>query len=121
MNSFVFDTYALIEIIQGNDGYASYIDSSVIMNSFILAELCYALIRKLGPQKANSYVDKYAPFCIGVTPNTIKEAMLFRAMNIRRSLSMVDCIGYAMAKNLNVKFLTGDLQFKDMENVVFVK
>ena len=34
---------------------------------------------------------------------------------------MTDCIGYIMAKKLNIKFLTGDKEFENFLNVEFVK
>ena len=39
----------------------------------------------------------------------------------KRKLSMTDCIGYMMAKQWGIKFLTGDKEFEDMENVEYVK
>jgi len=47
--------------------------------------------------------------------------MTFRALNKKRNLSYVDCIGYIIAKQRNIKFLTGDKEFEYMENVEFVK
>ena len=39
----------------------------------------------------------------------------------RMYLSYVDCIGYMISRQLGIKFLTGDEQFKDFEGVEFVK
>ena len=52
---------------------------------------------------------------------SIKEANELKLKINRRDVSYVDCLGYTLAKKLGVKFLTGDEQFKDMENVEFVK
>ena len=35
-------------------------------------------------------------------------------------LSYADCLGYVISKKLNIRFLTGDKQFKDLPNVEFV-
>ena len=43
--AFVFDTYAIIEIIQGNKNYGAYLDSKIIINDFIFAELCYNFLK----------------------------------------------------------------------------
>ena len=40
---------------------------------------------------------------------------------IKRKPSYIDCIGYMVAKRLNIKFLTGDKDFEDLDNVKFVK
>ena len=84
MESFVYDTYALLEIIAGNPNYAKYLDSNIIINEFIFAELCYKLIRENGLAEAEFYVDKYKNFVRAVDVETIKNAMLFRANNKKR-------------------------------------
>jgi len=47
--------------------------------------------------------------------------MQFRIKNRHKNLSMTDCISYIMAKRLGIKFLTGGKEFKNLENVEFVK
>ena|SRR3989338_11044389 len=121
MQAFVFDTYALLEVIAGNPSYTKYLNSEIVINDFIFAELCYKIIRESGIEKANFYVDKYAPFMKELDAKTIKEAMLFRVQYKKKNLSPADCISYIMALRLNLKFLTGDMQFENMENVEFVK
>ena len=120
-DSYVFDTYALIEIIRGNKNYFNYINSRIIITSFILAELCYSSIRLYGTKKAYEYVDKYSRFVEKIDKEVIKEAMNFRYMNVKKDMSITDCIGYILAKKLNIKFLTGDKEFKDLLNVEYVK
>ena len=67
------------------------------------------------------FYEKFLPYCTGIEDNVIKKAMTFRALNKKRNLSYVDCIGYIIAKQRNIKFLTGDKEFEYMENVEFVK
>ena len=55
---FVFDTYAIIEIIKGNKNYMSYLNEGIIINSFIFAELCYILTRD-GYPNSDKYLDRY--------------------------------------------------------------
>lgn len=121
MQAFVFDTYALLEIIAGNPNYSMYLSSEIIINDFVFAELCYKLIRESGIEKAGFYIDKYSRFRKELDAETIKEAMLFRIQHKKRDLSPADCLSYVMALKLNLKFLTGDRQFENMENVEFVK
>ena len=121
MQAFVFDTYAILEVIAGSPTYQKYLNSEIIINDFIFAELCYKLIRESGYDKAIFYLDKYSPFRKELDAVTIKEAMLFRVNHIKKNLSATDCISYLMALNLSVKFLTGDKQFKDLKEVEFVK
>ena len=121
MQAFVFDTYALLEIIAGNPNYEKYLNSEVIINDFIFAELYYKLVREFDIEKSNFYSEKYAHFIMDIGVETIKEAMLFRARNKKKNFSATDCIGYALALKLNVKLLTGDKAFEGVENVEYVK
>lgn len=118
---YVFDTYALIEIIKGNKNYNKYLDSKVIITTFILAELCYNSIKLYGSKRAYEYVDKYSKFVQNIDKEIIKESMSFRFLNKKRGLSMADCIGYILAKKFGIKFLTGDKEFKNLPNVEFIK
>ena len=118
---YLFDTYALIEIIKGNKNYSKYIDSTPIINKFILTELTYWMIRDYGFDKASLIADQYNKYVKEIDLEVIKEAMLFRYLHKKQKLSMIDCIGYIMAKKLGLKFLTGDKEFEKFDNVEFVK
>lgn len=117
---FLFDTYAIMEIIDGGKNYESYLDSRIIINDFIFAELCYKLLRE-NKNGANYYLSRYKDFIVHVDSEVIQEAMNFRVKHKKKKLSMTDCIGYIMAKKLGIKFLTGDKEFEKWDNVEFVK
>ncbi len=118
--TFVYDTYALIEILNKNKNYEKYTKATIIINNFIFAEFCYKLLRE-GVKHAEDYIEEVAPAIASVNKRTIIEAMYFRAKNKNKKFSMADCISYFMAKNLGIKFLTGDKEFEGLENVEFVK
>lgn len=118
--TFLFDTYAIMEIINKNSSYEKYLDDDIIINDFIFAELCYNLIKENHP-KLKETLDKYAQHISHAEPETIKKAMEFRLRWRDRNVSISDCIGYIMAKDLGIRFLTGDKEFKDIEYVEFVK
>lgn len=118
--TYIFDTYALFEIIEGNPLYEPYLDATLYINDFIFAELCYKLLRE-EKEHANYYIKKYAPHKKQLSAQTIKEAMAFRAKHKKQKLSMTDCISYFMAQDMGIKFLTGDKEFENMKNVEFVK
>lgn len=117
---FLFDTYAIIEIINGKESYKEYLESEFMINDFVFAELCYRLAREKMPDYKR-YLEMYAPFMVYPTPEAIEEAMLFRTENTSKNLSIPDCISYIMSKRLKLKFLTGDKEFENMPNVEFVK
>jgi len=118
--AFIFDTYALIEILKKNPRYEPYIRKRMIINDFIFAEFCYKLIKD-----TVAHVPEYLYECAScinhAASDTIKEAMAFRIHNKKKNLSMTDCISYIMARRLGIKFLTGDKEFEYLDNVEFVK
>ncbi|MFH1585902.1 MAG: PIN domain-containing protein [archaeon] len=119
-NSYIYDTYAILEIIEGNPNYEDYLDKQIIINDFIYAELCYVLIRTKYPN-VSKFLDKYKKHIVHVNPISIKMAMIFRHNNKDKNLSMTDCISYFMAKDLKIKFLTGDKEFENFKEVEFIK
>ena len=121
MPELFFDTYAIIETIKGNLSYKKYENHTPILNDFVIAELMHALLKEHDEKTSNEYADKYAVFSAPINHKTIKDAMVFRYKNKQKNLSMVDCIGYFHAKELGIKFLTGDKEFKELSNVQFEK
>ena len=84
-------------------------------------EVYYRILKEFNLQDANKFFEETLEFVIEIENEVIKEAMIFRLQNSKRNLSYIDCIGYVTAKKNGLKFLTGDIQFKDMENVEFVQ
>ncbi len=122
VNGYFFDTYAFIEIISGNPRYHKYTQKvSIITSKLNLMELHYGLIRKYNESDADRCYDELVHFSVEPSDSAIKDASKFRHLFKSRNLSYVDCLGYVLAKKFNIKFLTGDEGFKDMENVEFVK
>lgn len=118
---FLADTYALIELVGGNSHYVPYLGSSLITTKFHLAELYYHLLRFYSFEEANRYLDFYSQFLVSVSLSSIAAAMQFKLQFKGEKLSYADCIGYAVAAELGMKFLTGDEKFRSKENVEFVK
>jgi predicted nucleic acid-binding protein len=64
---------------------------------------------------------KVAKSLIPINLGNIRGGMKFKLKYKKEHLSYVDCIGWAKAKELGIKFLTGDEKFEDKDNVEFVK
>ena len=58
---------------------------------------------------------------VPVSLSSIAAAMQFKLAHKAENLSYADCVGYALAAELGIKFLTGDEKFRSKENVEFVK
>jgi len=115
-----FDTYALIEIAKGNERYKKYLDvERITLTKLNLIELYYAILRDFDEIEAKRHYFFYLPFVEEITDEVVFEAMRFRLAH--RGLSYVDCIGYVTAKRRGIRFLTGDIKFKGLENVEFVR
>jgi len=119
---FFFDTYAFIEIVKENENYKSYKkDVGIVTTILNLMELHYSLLRTVGKEEADKHFDRLLPFVIQIPNEVIKKANEFKVINRKRKISYVDCIGYVFSMRMNIKFLTGDKEFKGFENVEFVK
>lgn len=118
MTKFLFDTYALIEIINKNPKFEPYLDDSFIINEFIFAEYCYHLVQE---KLSQELIDEVIPSIVHPNPKIIEKAMQWRSLNKKKNMSMTDCISYIMAKEMKIKFLTGDKEFEFLDNVEFVK
>ncbi|MBI2549163.1 PIN domain-containing protein [Candidatus Woesearchaeota archaeon] len=118
---FFADTYALIELLGGNPNYKTYLNHTLLTTKFNLLELYYHFLHDYGKETADKYLDIYLKFVIPITDNSIRNGMEFKLRHKKEKLSYVDCIGYALALEFGIKFLTGDQKFENKENVVFVK
>ena len=117
---YFFDSFAIIELIMGNPNYAKYINEEATLTLFNLVEVYYSAVNNLDEKKAEEIYSKYKEAVVEVEDIIIKEAMKFRKKYKKNNLSYTDCIGYIYANNNGLKFLTGDKQFKELENVEFV-
>ena len=120
---YFLDTYALIEIIHGNENYI-FLNEKVgfITTKLNLFELYYYCLRIYDENTAENYFEKFISYVL-VYENEIifKEAAKMKFKHKKAKLSLVDCIGYIIAKQNNILFVTGDKEFEKMPNVKFVK
>lgn len=119
MKSYVADTYALIEIQKQNTNYAEYTHAQLITTENALLEFGYYLVRagKNPKELLDIAWDHRRPISKAVGYASIQTKYKLR----EKKLSYTDCIGYCLALELNIPFLTGDKQFENMPNVEFVR
>jgi predicted nucleic acid-binding protein len=112
-----FDTYALIEMHEGNPRYARFHDAKIVMNMLNLFELTHYFIRTgMDTNSLIMYEGVLSPVEFSDAINGAKT----KHEHKKFKLSMADCIGYETARRLGIKFLTGDKAFKGMKNVEYV-
>ncbi len=119
------DTYALIELLKGNPSYNRYSDADLVTTEFNMLELTYALLRDFGRHETANVID-FMRRKIEVIPTEdpdYLDASEFRlsANKTGKKLSLVDVLGYSCSRKLGIKFLTGDREFKGMDNVEYIK
>ena len=119
MVEYFADTYALIEIAKGNPNYQAYESADIVLTEWNLAEFYYALIREERP--ARQQFDEFGKFVIKITMTSIIRAAHFKLQHKKERLSYPDCIGYMLALEQGMKFLTGDEKFKSLPNVEWVR
>jgi len=120
IKAYFFDTYALIETFEGNRDYAAYEDVDIILTKLNIFELCcYLYKRGLNMNEVDEALLEYMGSIVDYGYEVIKGSAEMKMQN--RRLSMTDCIGYQIAQEHGVKFLTGDREFEGMANVEFIK
>lgn len=121
MTAYLFDTYALLEIIKGNKNYENFVSESFNTTIFNLYELYYNLLKDFDEETAKNYFYKFIPFVLNIKNEHIFYASKFRLNNKKKNLSYTDALGYSISKIEGYKFLTGDKEFENFDNVEFIK
>lgn len=118
---FFYDTYAILAFLEGNNAYQMFFTQHKGITTFgNLLEAYYITLREHGQEKANLVLEFVTPFVVEPEIDDASSSMAFRLRHKKKNLSYVDCLGYSIAKRLNIPFLTGDKAFKSMENVRFI-
>jgi len=119
---YFFDTYAIAEIIMGNENYEKYKDEVIFTSTLNLAEIYYFLLRIYNEKTADFWMKKLNFNLINIIKLEMTiEASKFRFKYKKEKLSYIDCLGYVIAEQTGMRFLTGDEKFEDKQNVEFVK
>lgn len=117
--TYFFDSYAVFEMLEGNPNYEAYKKSLTVLTKLNLFEIYYGILKEKGKEKAKELLEKFSERVVDFTNEDIINASEIKKQNPKRS--MTDCIGYVVSLRLNIKFLTGDKEFENLNNVEFVK
>ncbi|MFO8016804.1 MAG: PIN domain-containing protein [Candidatus Woesearchaeota archaeon] len=118
---YFLDTYALVEITKGNRNFENYLDSDAVTFHLNLAELYSSVLSDFDRKTADYFFRIFSRLAIDMPPDIIPKAIQFRKKHNKKNLSYADCLGYIFALENNRRFLTGDKEFRNMENVEFVR
>lgn len=117
---YFFDTYALVELFLGNPGYRRYIGFPLTVCALNIGEFYIYLARTYGKATAGKELASSSFDVLELTKGAMVAAAEFKLEHAKKRLSWADCAGYVLARHLNLKFLTGDSQFKGMSGVEFI-
>ncbi len=118
------DTYALFGLLEGNPRYrALFAHENVVTTALNVVEVYAVLLRRVEKEKAREFADSCLALAVDVPGGVALPAGEFRAQRAaaKKNCSHIDAWGYAAARALGRKFLTGDEAFRGLSNVMFVK
>ncbi|MBV9176149.1 MAG: hypothetical protein JO297_03850 [Nitrososphaeraceae archaeon] len=122
---FFYDSFAIIEYLNGNQNYRQYFENADgILTKLNLMEVYFRVLRIIGHNAAKDMLDSFSRYVVDFDLAAIEGAMNLRLRlksKKHMDISYADALGYHISTKQNIKFLTGDVAFKDLENVEFVR
>lgn len=113
------DTYALVEILNGNPAYRDELEGAGT-SLYHLYELHVQLARLRDESTADTVFGDLRPLAAEVEDADVLAASRFKRAHPKKRLSYADALGYAMAREREVPFVTGDAAFRGVEGVRFI-
>ena len=115
------DTYALWEILRENPKYAKILNQPFVITEWTLAEFYKTLLREFEKTVAREWCNKLKPYAEVVSLSIVLEAINFQREHDKEDLSLFDCVGYMFSIKKGYMFVTGDKEFKNKKEVLFIQ
>jgi ribonuclease VapC len=122
------DSYALLAYLNKEGGFkkvrnvlanAQKSGPPVMMNELNVGETYYILYRNRGHEQAEYFLDAVlAGLPISMISNDFDNVIAAAKIKAQHALSFADCFAVATAQQENAVILTGDPEFKNVENLV---
>ncbi len=77
-------------------------------------------MQRYDQKTADYWLSKLESYSKTVSTRTLARAVQFQQQNKKSNLSIYDCVGYIYSMDNNIKFVTGDRQFKGLPGVLFI-
>ena len=127
----LLDSFAIIAYLNKEKGFEKVRDTmseaeksgnSVLMNEINIGEVYYILFRKRGPEKADYFLQTILQSLpIIVVSNDFDDVIKAAKIKAEHPLSFADCFAAATAKKNNSVIMTGDPEFKKIEDLVAIE
>jgi len=123
----VLDAHALLAYLEKEPGWkqvetflaqAAEKNTPMLMSVVNFGEVYYIILRELGREKADDFekiLETLPIEVVSVDRRHVKQAAYFKA---KENISYADCFAAALAKLRNAQIVTGDREFKILENEV---
>ena len=95
--TYFWDSYAIIELINGNPNYARYSNENIFITIFNLAEIYQSSLNQYREAESEEIYKIYSECVLEISDEILKEAIKFRKANKKKNLSYADCMGYIYA------------------------
>ena len=115
------DSYAIIALAEDSPSYTRFHTIQIITSILNVGEIYQITLKKYSKEKADNWFKDINFELLEITPEIIINAIYFRHINKKKNLSLTDAVGYTLSLKHNLKFLTGDKQFKELPNIEYVK
>ena len=121
MARFFYDSYSVLAYLSDRPGYAIYFEKNTgVLTRLNLMEVCYAILRRHGARAAHQVLEAYSTYEIDFSLSDVEEAMQLRHELRNLELSYADALGYFISKKEGLRFLTGDVAFKELPGVEYL-
>ena len=115
------DTYALVEIHNGNPLFMGVFKEQIVIPEVVLAEFVGVLLRRYNEKTADYWVRRLEPYTVTVGLSVFLGAVKFRYKYKEKNFSFFDAVGYVYSLTNNCLFVTGDKAFKGFKSVNHIK
>lgn len=121
----LLDSFALLAYLKKEDNYQKVVhiisseDVLSMINEINLGEVFYILARERGAEKAEYFMNTILPsLAIRRIPNSFEDILEAARIKAGHSLSYADCFAVATARREDAPIVTGDPEFRKVENIV---
>jgi predicted nucleic acid-binding protein len=127
MSTKILDAHAVMSFLKDEPGadivrnlILKAVEGNVTLEMCIvnLGEVWYAIARATSPEKADQYVQEIRGMAIEIADadwQLTRQAAVFK---VSGNISYADCFAAALAKNHKAELITGDKEFKALEDEI---
>ena len=123
----VLDSYSLIAYLEDEKGadkvgelikQANDLETILMLSLVNWGELYYVVYRTAGKEAAQKALDSLDTLPIQIIPPDREVTKIAGELKATRKMSYADCFAAALAKQKKADLVTGDKEFRQVENVV---